>query len=360
MRKTIVTSIVLVLVLLMQTVAFAASGALSAEPVSGKPGEQVQIKVRLQNPGIVATLIHVSYDGKMLRLDKAENGEIFAQSSAVFGKDTTKNPYTMMWEDSLRTDNITKSGTLCTLTFTVLPGASGKTNVMIKAEKGSTFDWELNEINVADGKAEVQIGASSAATTKAADTTKPADTTTKSPTSDTPAAKTTIASGGVPTSKDTAATKPALTKPSTTKPASTKAGADAKDAGTTRAGVTAKETTTAKPAEKTTAAAPTTAKEGAKETAAPTTKTAQTTPADTTAADVPTFPDLAPETAEQTEEFVPVFADPVPKTDVSELSTDVIIDPPAPTNGARRLLWLLLVIPVAAVVAVIVLKKKKA
>lgn len=365
MRKRILTAFVLVFLLLTQMTVYAASGALSIDPVSGKPGEQVQLKVNLQNPGIIATRILVQYDSKALRLDKAENGNIFEKNTAVFGGDTASNPYILLWDDSLRTDNITKSGTLCTLTFTVLPGASGdKTSVRFTVDKGSTFDFNLNEVSVADATAEVRLS-SSGTTAKPTEPSKPADTTKAA---DTP--KTTKAG-------DT--TKPAKVSDSA-QPAPV-IGADAAMA-TTKAAVT-----TAKTADTTKAPAGTTAKaapsDAQKTTKAPTASTASnktapvaengkttkaaapTADAGTTAAapdETPTVPDIlsAEETTDLGPDDFPVFAEPLPHTDVEESTTEqLLIDPIPPQKNGRQLLWLLLLIPIAAVVVVVIVLKKK-
>lgn len=109
------------------------------------------VTVKLNNPGLIAMRIFVRYDSAVLQLDRAENGDVFPQNTAVFGKDTSADPYTLLWDDSLRTDNITQSGTLCTLHFTIRKAADGgSTGIRIAVDKGSTFDVNLQEVTVSD------------------------------------------------------------------------------------------------------------------------------------------------------------------------------------------------------------------
>ena len=157
-RKRIIPLVLLLAVLLTLPVYGESAGALSAESVSEYPGEQVRIDVNLQNPGIIATRLYIYYDGSVLRLDKAENGVVFPQNHATFGNDITRNPYTVLWDESTRPDNNTTSGTLVSLTFTILPDAKpGKTTVQVKVSPNDTFDYYTKLVPVADTDCTVNI-----------------------------------------------------------------------------------------------------------------------------------------------------------------------------------------------------------
>lgn len=326
----------------------AAGGKLTASAVTS--GSKVTLTVRLDNPGIVATRIFVRYDAAVLELTGAKNGEVFP--SGTFGNDLSANPYTMLWDESLRKDNNTTSGTLFTATFNVKGGTeSGKTTVRIAVDAASTFDVDLNGVAVADCSCSVDVPV---VTTKAGETTTKAAT--EKPTAGSTAAPKTTAASTPPASAKT--TSAAKTTAQTAKPAvtTTKPPITASGQKTTRnlpdeiaSAVSSAASAAASVKEKTTASAavPSTAKNGSSIGSAGTNETtAAAVDADVTAgsASGETTPDLLP-------------ADGTLSTVSESLTDTVIIDPPAPTNH-RGLLWLLLLIPAAAAVILIVKKKK--
>ena len=329
----------LILFLLLTLPVHAASGRLTAK--ADAAGDTVTVTVRLDNPGIIATRIFVRYDPQALRLTDAKNGEVFPNGNAVFGKDLSADPYTMLWDESLRRDNNTTSGTLCTLTFAVVGGsANGTTNVKIAVDKSSTFDVDLNAVTVADGACDISVPI---ATTKANAGTAVTDTT--KPSAPDPAANTTGTTKK--TADSTATTKAAQTTKAlqTTKPAATTV---------TPTGTLPKPTITipdktgtpeqtAKPSAASTTAsaagAPSTASQGA---------AAGTASPDETAAAEPatgeTIPDL-------------LTSGTLPES-VSETTADAPAEPEPTRASHRNLLWLLLLIPAAAAIVLVVRKKK--
>ena len=141
----------LTVILLIMTVSFNAfaAGTLSAKSVSAEKGDVFSVEIKLsENPGIIATRIMVDYDSRYLSLKGAKNGDVFPQSKALFGKDYSQLPYSMIWDDALGT-NITANGTLAVLEFEVkAENSSGKTDIRITVDKGSTFDEELKEKSI--------------------------------------------------------------------------------------------------------------------------------------------------------------------------------------------------------------------
>lgn len=182
----------LLFAMLFSLPASALQGRLTAASVSGRVGEQVELQVHLDNPGIIDTRIFVSYDKKILRLDSAENGDIFADNLCVFGKDLSANPYILLWDDSLNSANNTKSGVLFSLKFTVLSGtAGGQTAVTIRVDDASTFDTNLNSVSIAGCSVAVQVPQAAATQavsrpTATASPSAPAETTQKTAAAPTP------------------------------------------------------------------------------------------------------------------------------------------------------------------------------
>ena len=130
----------------MQLVGAASVPTLSLSQVQAQTGENVKMQLSIEgNPGIIAMRVFVQYDASVLQLVSAENGEIFEDNCATFGKDIAANPYTMLWDDSLRTTDITANGTLAVLTFHVLPSAkAGTTTVTLAYDDFSVFDCRLS------------------------------------------------------------------------------------------------------------------------------------------------------------------------------------------------------------------------
>lgn len=63
-------------------------------------GEPVSVPIRIRNnPGIAALSLDLSYDSKKLRLLDVDDGKILGSSTFQPGKDLTRIPYTMNWDD---------------------------------------------------------------------------------------------------------------------------------------------------------------------------------------------------------------------------------------------------------------------
>lgn len=333
--------VLLILALLLSFPVSAAAGKLTAPAVDGQVGSQVSVDLQLENPGVVAMLIAVRYDPAVLRLDGVKNGSIFTDSNAQFGNDLTANPFKLVFIDALRKDNITTSGTLCTLQFTILKAtASGETAVRFSVDKSSTFDVNLNEVTVADTSCAVRMPAAAGSET----TAKPA--------ASTPSAGTTP-----PT---TAAAKPTTT--AATKPAATSAAKPTITAASQSPSVTAKTTAAASTASAATAAASGTPAES---TAAGTPAASASAVADPAAETVPdtkassddgdaekSLPDASETDAAE------VYADGAVTESLSEAETAVLLDAPQ-EKTSRTLVWVLIPIIVIAAVVIILLARKK-
>lgn len=316
MKKTILPFFLL-FAILFSVPAFAVQGKLTADSVSGKVGEQITVRVHLDNPGIIDTRVFVSYDSKVLRLDSAENGDVFADNLAVFGKDTGANPYILLWDDSLNTSNNTKSGTLFSLHFTVRSGtADGRTSVTVRVDDASTFDTNLQSVSISGCTASITVP-----------TVTTASQTTAKPTSAQTTQKT--AAPSTTTQKTTSAIEaPTAGKGSTTRaqtiPSTTGTSPSAQPSASASAPVSTKQDVPAVVREN-----------NIEPNTAP-----QTDPPDTSA----DAPDESADTGTQSEAF-------------SE--AEIAASAPAESKSSRlRLLWLLLLLPVLAAVVLLVQKKK--
>lgn len=108
---------------------FGDNGKISVLKVNGIVGKDVSVSISIdENPGIVNMLLHVKYDTSVLKLKSVSD-------SGLLGGETHSDaigavPYTLCWANDTRTENITATGTIATLTFEVLEGAELGTSVI--------------------------------------------------------------------------------------------------------------------------------------------------------------------------------------------------------------------------------------
>ena len=124
-----------------------AGPSLTLSSARAKPGETVQLAVELHNnPGIIATMLHLSYDPQVLTLTAVNNGSVFNDKYFQPGGDLSDVPFSMHWVDSLGDDHAA-NGTLVTFTFTVNANAPvGNTPVTITYEPASTFNSSMQAV----------------------------------------------------------------------------------------------------------------------------------------------------------------------------------------------------------------------
>lgn len=123
------------------------------------PGETVQVTVSVDgNPGIVAAMLHLSYDPQVLTLTAVDNGSVFGSEVFQPGGDLSAVPFSTLWIDALAAENNTANGTLVTFTFAVSPNAvAGTIPITITYDTDSTFDKDLQNtaFDVENGTVEI-------------------------------------------------------------------------------------------------------------------------------------------------------------------------------------------------------------
>lgn len=109
------------------------------------PGQTVRIPVQIaENPGIVAMMLHLTYDPDVLELQDVENGEIFDDASFTPGGSTGDMPYTANWVSANAHESNVQSGVLITYVFRVRTDAPiGSTEISVGYDPESTFDVNL-------------------------------------------------------------------------------------------------------------------------------------------------------------------------------------------------------------------------
>lgn len=115
-----------------------------------------------ENPGINTLVANLAYDSTALTLDTVENGTVFAadNNGSMFDVNKAKNPIILYFEEN-GIGNITATGTVATLTFTVNQEKENY-GLTLSVDKNNTFasgtgyipeDVEFNTPTVVDGDA---------------------------------------------------------------------------------------------------------------------------------------------------------------------------------------------------------------
>ncbi len=126
--------------------------SIEIDSVYGKPGELVDVNVKIKNnPGIIAATLTFSFDSN-LTLVKAENGNAFsalsytAPNQLASGGQITSSCRFLWKADTISAEDV-KDGTIITLTFKISGSAEiGKSyGIAVSTESGDVLDDSLNE-----------------------------------------------------------------------------------------------------------------------------------------------------------------------------------------------------------------------
>lgn len=130
---------------------------VQVESVTGKPGDEVKVKINLKNnPGIASLKFDVSYD-EILTLEDVELSDAFTYATTP---QPYKNPQTISMMSPL--SEVTVNGTVATLTFLISESAEDgyEANVSLTYDPEDIFDGDLNNLDVkmVDGTVSVSTG----------------------------------------------------------------------------------------------------------------------------------------------------------------------------------------------------------
>lgn len=159
-----VLALVFVFTSIPLTTVFAAESSdikVEADSVSGLPGEEVTVDVKIKgNPGIVSPQLNIAF-GDGLTLIKAEQGSVFStfgftKPNQLINGIGMKGNARFTWSgDNIAAENI-KDGTILTLTFKIDENAELGKTYSIKIS-GMFIDTDLNDLLVDWGKGSVTV-----------------------------------------------------------------------------------------------------------------------------------------------------------------------------------------------------------
>lgn len=151
MRKRInsITAVVLACCLAVCgiNVTAADKGKVTVGDISGKPGDTVEVTVNLpQNPGIVSLYLGIEYDQEVLKLNSASDAGLLPDYMAGL---VSNYPFAISWESASAVENLTGTGTLATLSFTISEEAEpGEYEITVGQYTNNTpYDVDLNDVD---------------------------------------------------------------------------------------------------------------------------------------------------------------------------------------------------------------------
>ncbi len=155
-RNKVIASMLIMMMIFMQmtnvgidVLAEENTPKIVVDNVASAPGEQVVVNIALENnPGIASMRLNVSFDESKLSLTKVTDTNLI---SGKLHKETGgSSPYTLAWSNPTLTENITANGTIVTLTFDVLEGATlgaAPISVSYNYANSDIMDVDFTKIN---------------------------------------------------------------------------------------------------------------------------------------------------------------------------------------------------------------------
>ena len=127
---------------------------------TARAGETIEVAVLMRNnPGIVSTVLRLTYDPQVLTLTDVRNGDVFPANTFHAGGDPAEIPYGTAWLNALDDDN-TQNGTLVTYVFAIAANApTGATALTLTYDTASTFDAQLSPVPFSVQNADWEIQA---------------------------------------------------------------------------------------------------------------------------------------------------------------------------------------------------------
>ena len=100
----------------------------------------------MNNPGIIATMLEVSYSDKLTLISATDSGLL---NDHMFDPELTLNPYKLSWSDGDASKNNTENGVIATLEFLIAEDCEpGELPVRISCVPYNTFNIDLDDVNL--------------------------------------------------------------------------------------------------------------------------------------------------------------------------------------------------------------------
>lgn len=157
-KKLLIMLVVLALTASMIcAAAYAVTGSFEVEAVNvtAEAGKDVQMTVKVNsNPGVVAAILNIKYDAAKITLKEVSSASFLNDEVEV---NMANGECTVVLDNALSESDITTTGALLTLTFTVAEGVTGEIAVDLTVVEARNYALASVPVNAVDGK--VTIGA---------------------------------------------------------------------------------------------------------------------------------------------------------------------------------------------------------
>lgn len=127
-----------------------AKAAIKISEVSASPGEDIRVVANIENnPGILGMTLTLTFDGDVLELKKAENGDALRGALDFTVSKTLSSGSRFIWDGIDITDDMIKDGEILTMDFHVSENAqAGKYPVTLSYVPGDIVDNSLSAVDV--------------------------------------------------------------------------------------------------------------------------------------------------------------------------------------------------------------------
>ena len=152
-KKLLIMLLVFAVAVSMVSAAAFATGSsfeVEAENVSGAADKDVVMTVKVNsNPGVVAAILNVKYDSSKLTLTSVTDVKFINDATEY---NIGNGECTIVLDNALADADVTNTGDLLKLNFTVAAEASGEIDVDLTVKEAVNYDLETVAANAVDGK----------------------------------------------------------------------------------------------------------------------------------------------------------------------------------------------------------------
>lgn len=135
----------------------AAHPMLRVSDAAGAVGDEVEVTISMENnPGIVSMFLELHYDQKKLSLVNVADQQLLP--NGTHSGSLSANPYSLYWDGSTATENLTANGLLAKLTFRILDTAeAGETLISLQYGVDDIYNYEVENVCFAIDNGMVEV-----------------------------------------------------------------------------------------------------------------------------------------------------------------------------------------------------------
>lgn len=146
MKKTAFLLVLVILISICQVSALAVNYEIGETNVSAAVGEEIDIPIVLKkNKGLMGFRISVSYNPEELDVVAVKKGDVIDGGNYYTNFGNSDTGFDVLWNS---TENVTKDGTLFTISVKLKSKAKNEAKIILSSGKGDTFDGMWNDVEL--------------------------------------------------------------------------------------------------------------------------------------------------------------------------------------------------------------------